>query len=234
MFGMFYYYDNGISLIIIVAILCVSLFANFRISMTFAKYSKILCKMTGKDASQLVLKQNDVTGVEFYKAQGYLSDHFDPRDNSISLSGNVYDKSTIAAIGVGAHEAGHAVQYASNYFPMKIRHFLVPITNFASQLSTPLVFIGLLLPVQYNFVVEIGIILFSLSVLFHIVTLPVESDASNRALIALENSGLLTTDELDGARKVLMAARFTYIAAIITSLLSLVRLILISENRKKR
>ena len=231
---MFFYYDSGITFGIMILILCVSLFANLRISMTFGKYSKIKCRLTGKGASELVLKQNDVHGVEFYRAQGYLSDHFDPRDNSISLSDSVYNMNSISAVGVGAHEAGHAVQYDKNYFPMKVRHFLVPITNFSAQLSTPLVFIGLMLPVQYNFVVEIGIILFSMSVLFHIVTLPVESDASNRALIALENSGLLTLDELNGAKKVLMAARFTYIAAIITSLLSLIRLILISENRKKK
>ena len=236
---MFYFYDyymysNRIYLFIIIAILGISLFANLRIMITFNKYSKIRCNLNGIKASKIVLNQNNVSGVEFYRAEGYLSDHFDPTNNSISLSGGVYEKNNISAVGVGAHEAGHAVQFAQNYFLMKLRHFFVPITNFSTLIATPLVCIGLMLPVQYDFIVNIGIALFSVSILFHMITLPVESDASNRALIALEDSGVLSQDELDGARKVLMAARFTYIAAIATSVLSLLRLILISQDRRKR
>lgn len=230
----YYMYSNKIYLFVAISILAISVFANLRIALTFSKYSKIKCNLTGIKSSEIVLKQNDVSGVEFYKAEGYLSDHFDPTSNSISLSGNVYNKNSISAVGVGAHEAGHAVQFAQNYFPMRLRHFFVPITNFSSQLATPLVFLGLILPVQYSFVIDIGIALFSISILFHMITLPVESDASNRALIALEDSGMLSQDELEGARKVLMAARFTYIAAIVISVLSLIRLILISQNRKRK
>lgn len=214
-----------------IVMLAISAFANFRINSTFRKYSKIKCNMNGFDSANVVLGQNYVDGVQFYRTHGYLTDHFNPRNNSISLSDGVYDQNSISAVGVGAHEAGHAVQMATNYFPMRLRHFLVPVTNLSSFLATPLVFLGLI--TVYDFLIEIGIILFSVSVIFHLVTLPVESDASNRALVALENSGKLTREELLGAKKVLMAARFTYIAAIITSVLSLIRLVAIS-NRKKR
>lgn len=214
-----------------IIIFSISMFANIRIQSTFRKYSKIKCRLSGYDASNLVLMQNDVSGVKFYKTQGNLTDYFDPRTNSISLSDGVYDEFNISAVGVGAHEAGHAVQMAKNYFPMKVRHFLVPLTNFCSALSMPLFFLGLIM--VYDFLMTFGIILFSVSVFFHIVTLPVESDASNRALVALEQSGRLSAEELKGARKVLMAARFTYIAAILTSLISLLRLIMLSNRRKK-
>ena len=216
----------------VVIILGISMFANIRIQSTFRKYSKVRCNMmSGYDSANLVLRQNGVSGIKFYKTQGYLTDYFDPRSNSISLSDGVYDEFSISAIGVGAHEAGHAVQAAKDYFPMKLRHFLVPITNFSSSLSMPLFFLGIVM--VYDFLINLGIILFSVSVIFHIVTLPVENDASNRALIALEQSGRLSSEEIKGARKVLMAARFTYIAAILTSLISLLRLILISNRRRK-
>ena len=215
----------------VMIILSISMFASIRIHSTFSKYSKIKCRLCGYDSANLVLNQNGVYGVKFYKTQGYLTDYFDPRSNSISLSDGVYDEFSISAIGVGAHEAGHAVQSAKGYFPMKLRHFLVPVTNFTSRLAMPVFFLGIMM--VYDFLIGIGIALFSVSVIFHIVTLPVESDASNRALIALEQSGRLSSEELQGARKVLMAARFTYIAAILTSLISLLRLILISNRRKK-
>ena len=214
-----------------ILVLAITIFAQLRIKLTFSKYSKIKCNFTGFDSANLVLNQNEVNGVQFYKSQGYLSDHFDPMDNSISLSGMVYNNNSISAIGVGAHEAGHAVQMAKDYFPMRLRHNLVPVTNFSSMLAMPLVFLGLI-SVQ-DFLINIGILLFSISVLFHIVTLPVESDASRRALLALEESGRLTEEELEGAKKVLMAARFTYIAAILTSVLSLLRLIMIANRRKR-
>ena len=215
----------------VMIILGISMFANIRIHSTFNKYSKMKCRLCGYDSANLVLNQNGVYGVKFYKTQGYLTDYFDPRSNSISLSDGVYDEFSISALGVGAHEAGHAVQYSKGYFPMKLRHFLVPVTNFTSMLAMPMFFLGILM--VYDFLMGIGIALFSVSVIFHIVTLPVESDASNRALIALEQSGRLSSEELKGAKKVLMAARFTYIAAILTSLISLLRLILISNRRRK-
>lgn len=210
----------------------ISLFAEFRIKSTFRKYSRVQCRMTGYDSANLVLCQNSVPGVKFYRVQGSLTDYFDPRSNSISLSDDVYSENSIAAVGVGAHEAGHAVQYHKSYLPMRIRHSIVPVVNFGSSLAMPLFFLGVVCNYN-NFLMILGIVLFSTSVIFHIVTLPVESDASNRALEALEQSGRLSSEELDGAREVLMAARFTYIAAILSSLVSLVRLILISNRKKK-
>lgn len=212
----------------------ISLISQWKIHHTFKKYSKIHCDMSGFESSNLVLRYNDVYNVEFHKTQGYLSDHFNPLDNSISLSDEIYNRKSISAAGVGAHEAGHAVQYSLGYFPMRLRSFLVPITNFSSQLASPLIFLGFLLPIQYNFVLDLGVMLFGFSVIFHIVTLPVESNASHRAVVALEQSGRFTSDELEGIRKVLSAARFTYIAAILTSFLSLMRLTLISSDRRKR
>ena len=215
----------------IIIIMGISLFAEFRIRSTFRKYSKIKCRMTGYDSANLVLCQNMISGVKFFRVQGSLTDYFDPRSNSISLSDDVYGESSIAAIGVGAHEAGHAVQYHRSYLPMRIRHAMVPVVNFGSSLAMPLFFLGVLC--VYDFLMILGIILFSTSLVFHVVTLPVESDASGRALEALEQCGRLSSEELDGVRSVLMAARFTYIAAILSSLVSLIRLVLISNRRRK-
>ena len=150
------------------------------------------------------------------------------------MSDSVYSSNSVAAVGVAAHEAGHAVQYANNYAPMKFRRVLVPITNIGSTLSIPLIFIGLLLPIQYDFIVNIGIALFSFAVLFQLVTLPVEFDASRRAITTLEQSGTLYDEELIGAKKVLSAAAMTYLAATFSAVMSLFRLILIAGNRRGR
>ena len=150
------------------------------------------------------------------------------------MSDSVYSSNSVAAVGVAAHEAGHAVQYANNYAPMKFRRVLVPITNIGSTLSIPLIFIGLLLPIQYDFIVNIGIALFSFAVLFQLVTLPVEFDASRRAIATLEQSGTLYDEELIGAKKVLSAAAMTYLAATFSAVMSLFRLILIAGNRRGR
>ncbi len=231
MYG-FYYYDLNYFIYMFIT-MAVSMYAHFKVQHTFKKYSKVRCMrgVTGKDAALEVLRQNNVTGVSVGRIRGNLNDHFDPRDNSISLSDVVYDKSSISAVGVAAHEAGHAVQHARGYFPIKIRQALVPISQFGSMLSMPLVFIGLLLPVQYNFIVNLGIILFSMAVLFQLVTLPVEFDASKRALKSLESTGILHSQELDEAREVLSAAALTYVAAAFTALLSLARLLLMTRRR---
>lgn len=216
--------------------LILSLYAQIKVNSTFAKYSKIKNSngLTGSEAAYKVLTQNGVTNVAVEHISGNLSDHFDPQTNIIRLSDSVYSSNSVAAVGVAAHEAGHAVQYANNYAPMKFRRVLVPITNIGSTLSIPLIFIGLLLPIQYDFIVNIGIALFSFAVLFQLVTLPVEFDASRRAIATLEQSGTLYDEELIGAKKVLSAAAMTYLAATFSAVMSLFRLILIAGNRRGR
>lgn len=229
----FYYFDYTYFLFMIPAFI-VSLYAQIKVDSTFKKYSNIKNTrgLTGAEAAKKVLIQNEITDVKIEYIPGNLNDHFDPRTNIIRLSGPVYDSTSVAAVGVAAHEAGHAVQYANGYTPMKIRKFLVPITNIGSTLSIPLIFIGLILPVQYDFIVNIGIALFSLAVLFQLVTLPVEFDASKRAIETLEQTDTLYGEELEGAKKVLKAAAMTYLAATFTAIMSLMRLILITGNRR--
>lgn len=228
----FYYYDYTYFIYMFIT-MAVSMYAHFKVQSAFNRYAKVRCMrgMTGAQAAEEVLKRHDVLGVSIGRIRGSLNDHFDPRDNSISLSDDVYGSTSISAIGVAAHEAGHAVQHAEGYAPIKIRKALVPISQFGSSLSMPLVFIGLLLPVQYSFIVNLGIILFSMAVLFQLVTLPVEFDASKRAIRSLESSGILEGEELDGARKVLSAAALTYVAAAFTSVLTLLRLLFIARRR---
>ena len=234
MYG-FYYFDYSYFLFMLPALI-LSLYAQIKVNSTFAKYSKIKNSngLTGSEAAYKVLTQNGVTNVAVEHISGNLSDHFDPQTNIIRLSESVYSSNSVAAVGVAAHEAGHAVQYANNYAPMKFRRVLVPITNIGSTLSIPLIFIGLLLPIQYDFIVNIGIALFSFAVLFQLVTLPVEFDASRRAIATLEQSGTLYDEELIGAKKVLSAAAMTYLAATFSAVMSLFRLILIAGNRRGR
>ncbi len=233
MYG-FYYFDYSYFWFMVPA-LVISLYAQFKVSSTFSKYSKVRNSrgLTGADAANRVLAQNGVTGVEVEHVSGDLNDHFDPRTNVIRLSDSVYSSTSVAAVGVAAHEAGHAVQHANGYAPMNIRKALVPVTNIGSTLSMPLIFIGLLLPVQYDFVVNLGIALFSLAVLFQVITLPVEFDASRRAIATLEQGGTLCGEELTGAKKVLTAAAMTYLAATFTAVMSLLRLLLIVAGRRR-
>ena len=234
MYGL-YYFDYSYFLFMLPALI-LSLYAQIKVNSTFAKYSKIKNSngLTGSEAAYKVLTQNGVTNVAVEHISGSLNDHFDPQTNIIRLSDSVYSSNSVAAVGVAAHEAGHAVQYANNYAPMKFRRVLVPITNIGSTLSIPLIFIGLLLPIQYDFIVNIGIALFSFAVLFQLVTLPVEFDASRRAIATLEQSGTLYDEELIGAKKVLSAAAMTYLAATFSAVMSLFRLILIAGNRRGR
>ena len=234
MYGL-YYFDYSYFLFMLPALI-LSLYAQIKVSSTFAKYSKIKNSngLTGSEAAYKVLAQNGVTNVAVEHISGSLNDHFDPQTNIIRLSDSVYSSNSVAAVGVAAHEAGHAVQYANNYAPMKFRRVLVPITNIGSTLSIPLIFIGLLLPIQYDFIVNIVIALFSFAVLFQLVTLPVEFDASRRAIATLEQSGTLYDEELIGAKKVLSAAAMTYLAATFSAVMSLFRLILIAGNRRGR
>lgn len=215
--------------------LIISLWAQIKVQTTFAKYSKIksLRNITGASAAHAVLQQNEVFNVKIQQIAGSLTDNFDPRNSTISLSQDVFSNDSVASIGVAAHEAGHAVQYAQNYSPMKLRSALVPVTQIGSTLAFPMIFLGLILPVQYSFVATIGIALFSLAVLFQIVTLPVEFDASRRAIATLEASGILNAEELDGAKKVLKAAAMTYLAATFSAIMNLLRILFLVNSRNR-
>lgn len=223
------YYDWTYALLIVAMIL--SMIISARVSSTYKKYAKQAAQsgLTAEQAAQRVLAANGVYGVGFARISGELTDNYNPKTNVISLSDSVYGKSSVAAIGVACHEAGHAVQHATGYGPVKLRVAMVPITNIGSSLAVPLFVIGLLL--DFMGLVYIGIALFSLSTLFQLVTLPVEFNASRRALAALDSHGLLSDDELKGAKKVLSAAALTYVAALATSALMLLRYISIAKRR---
>mgnify|MGYP001160405118 FL=1 len=231
----FYYFDYTYLLFLAPAII-ITMIAQIGVKTTFNQYSKVLNMkgLTGAASAQRVLEHGGSLLTQVQMTGGHLTDHFDPKTNIIRLSQSVYGSATVSAVGVAAHEAGHAVQYATGYGPIKFRTAIYPIVSIGSNLSMPLILIGLLLPVQYNFVVYIGIGLYSLSVLFSLVTLPVEFNASSRALRYLEETNSLTADELIGAKKVLRAAAMTYVASTFVALLSLLRLILIFGNRRGR
>ncbi len=212
----------------------IALWASFKVKSAFNKYSKVrnVRGLTGAKAAEAVLRQNGVGGVRIERVSGNLTDHYDPRTNVIRLSDSVYDSSTVAAVGVAAHEAGHAVQYAKSYAPIKLRAAIVPVCNIGSQLSLPLIILGSLLVMDV--LVTLGIALFSLSVLFQLITLPVEFNASRRAIDAINDGTLLDYDEVKGARKVLSAAAMTYVASLLQSLLILLYYINRYGNNRRR
>ena len=201
--------------------------AQHNVNSTFRKFSQVACRrgLTGAQAAELVLRGSGVQDVAVEFVQGHLTDHYDPRSNVIRLSSSVYGSSSVASVGVAAHEAGHAVQYAVGYGPIKLRAALIPVTQFGSAAAWPLVLIGLLFNNNTFFV--LGMVFFLLATLFQLVTLPVEFNASNRALAALSSSGILEQDEIPMARKTLSAAAMTYVAALAVSVAQLLRLLLI-------
>jgi len=209
-----------------------SIWAQFKVSSSFKIYSgkRTLKGITGAETAQHILKYAGVYDVKIEKVQGNLSDHFDPRTNVIRLSENVYDSVSVAAVGVAAHEAGHAIQYAFAYAPIKLRSAIIPITNIGSKLSVPLILLGMFFGMTG--LINIGILLFGTVVVFQLITLPVEFNASHRAVTILNESGLLTGDELTGSKKVLTAAALTYVGALALSLAQLIRLISISQRRR--
>lgn len=229
--GFYYFYDYSYFLFMFPALI-ISLYAQYKVSSTFKKYSKVrnLRNITGAEAARRVLFNSGINDVKIERVSGNLTDHFDPRTKVIRLSDSVYNSTSVSAVGVAAHEAGHAVQYEVGYAPIKIRGALIPVTQFGSTVSIPLLIIGLLFS-AYGWLVTAGIILFSFSVLFQLVTLPVEFNASRRAIEILDKTGLLYDEELKGARKVLSAAALTYLAAMITAVLTLLRLIFIFGRR---
>ena len=225
--------------VIVLPFVLLALWASANVNSTFKKYSKVRSSrhLTGAQAAQRVLSAGGAYGVRIERIHGNLTDHYDPRDNVIRLSDDVYDSTSVAAIGVACHEAGHAVQYAQNYVPIKIRAAIIPITNIGSKLAMPLILLGLLFSfgehISYGFVYA-GIACFGLSVLFQLITLPVEFNASRRAMQAISNGDLLTTDEQKGARKTLTAAALTYVAALAVALAQLLRLLVIFGGGNRR
>ena len=237
-----YYYGYGFDwtyLVIVLPCIILSMWASSSVNATFKKYSNVYSyrRITGAEAAQRVLSANGVHGVRIERVGGNLTDHFDPKTNVIRLSDSVYDSASVAAIGVACHEAGHAVQYAENYGPIKLRAAIIPVTNIGSKLAMPLILLGLLLSFLGTFsygLVYLGIACFGLSLVFQLVTLPVEFNASRRAMQAIEQGNILSEEEQRGARKALKAAAMTYVAATAVALAQLLRLIILFGGRRRR
>lgn len=227
-------YHSGYSIYLILMAVCFvfSLWAQASVNSAFRKYSRVATRrgLTGRQAAECVLRANGVSGIQFARIGGSLTDNFNPTTGVISLSSDVYDSTSVASVGVAAHEAGHAVQHAVGYGPIRLRMAIIPICSFGSRMSWPLLVIGL--AVGITPLIGLGVAFFALSTLFQLVTLPVELDASHRALAALRDGGLLTEDELPMARKTLTAAAMTYLAALATSIVQLLRLLAIFGNRR--
>ncbi len=229
----FFYGIDMTYIIYVLPALLLALWAQVNVKSTFAKYSKVASDggMTGRDAARLILDANGLHHVQVTHVQGELTDHFDPKANIIRLSDATYNAATAAAVGVAAHEAGHAVQYAQGYVPMKIRSAIIPATNIGSNLAIPLVLLGIVFSAPS--IAYIGVLLFALSVVFQLVTLPVEFNASRRAVAAIRESGRVSDEGVGAAKKVLTAAALTYVAALAVALGNLLRLITLA-NRSRR
>ena len=238
MYPMYYYGFDWTYVVLVLPCLLLSLWASANVNSTFKKYSSQFSRrhLTGAGAAQRVLFANGVRDVRIERVSGNLTDHYDPRANVIRLSDEVYGSTSTAAIGVACHEAGHAVQYAQEYAPIKLRAAIIPVTNFGSQLAMPLILLGLVLSAfgsMSDFLIYLGIACFGLSLVFQLVTLPVEFNASRRALAAIEDGQLLTDEELTGARKTLRAAALTYVAATAVALSQLLRLLTLFGGRRR-
>ena len=235
---MYFYGFDTYYLLLVLPCVILSLWASSSVKSTFRKYSGQLSvrHITGADAARRVLSANGVHDVRIERVAGELTDHYDPSANVIRLSNAVYDSTSTAAIGVACHEAGHALQYAQSYAPIKIRAAIIPVTNIGSKLAMPLIMLGVVLTflgsMSYLFI-YLGIIAFSLSLVFQLVTLPVEFNASRRAMEAIERAEILTAEERKGARKTLTAAAMTYVAATAVALAQLLRLIMIFGRRRR-
>lgn len=230
---MFYYYDGTYILVLIGVVL--SLLASAKVKSTFARYSRVrsYSGLTGREAAEQILHRNGIYDVQVIHIAGNLTDHYDPRNKTLALSDPVYNSTSVAAIGVAAHECGHAVQHDVGYLPLSIRGALVPVANFGSTLSWPLILIGLFINGQMSaMLINLGILLFTAAVLFQIVTLPVEFNASHRAVKALGTTGMLREDEVKGVRSVLTAAALTYVASAAAMILQLLRLLILTNGRR--
>lgn len=220
----YYYYDPTYMLIVISAL--ISLFAQFLVNSRFSKYSRVRSRsgMTGAQAAERILQSQGIYDVAIQRVSGKLTDHYDPRNKTLNLSDAVYASTSVAAVGVAAHECGHAIQHARGYAPLSFRSALVPVANIGSQLSWLFIILGIFFGGSHTLIM-IGILMFSAAVLFQLVTLPVEFNASGRALKLLSETGILQKDEVSDARKVLSAAALTYVAAATTAVLQLLRLL---------
>ena len=230
----YYYWDPTYILVVIGAVIC--MIASARVKGTFNKYSQLrsMSGMNGAQVAQRVLQAAGIYDVQVRHVSGSLTDHYDPRTKTVNLSDPVYNATSVAALGVAAHECGHAIQHAKSYAPLSIRSALVPIANFGSMLAWPVILIGLLFNTRSSgLIIDIGILLFSAAVLFQLVTLPVEFDASSRALVMLRTQGILADDELKYTRRVLKSAALTYVASAAAAILQLLRIILITNGRRR-
>lgn len=227
-------YIDPYYIILVIPALLLGVWAQYRVNSTFQKYSQVSGSQgcTGAMAAEMILRSNGITDVQVEHIAGNLTDHYDPTAGVIRLSDAVYGSRSIAAVGVAAHEAGHAVQYSVGYAPIKIRNFFVPVANIGSKVSIPLILLGVILSFQK--LISFGILLFAAVALFQLVTLPVEFNASNRALAVIQEQGLLADDEVSSARKVLSAAAMTYVAALISTVAQLLRLIGLYGDRGRR
>ena len=230
----YYYWDPTYILVVIGAVIC--MIASARVKGTFNKYSQLrsMSGMNGAQVAQRVLQAAGIYDVQVRHVSGSLTDHYDPRTKTVNLSDPVYNATSVAALGVAAHECGHAIQHAKSYAPLSIRSALVPIANFGSMLAWPVILIGLFFNIRSSgLIIDIGILLFSAAVLFQLVTLPVEFDASRRALVMLRTQGILADDELRYTRRVLKSAALTYVASAAAAILQLLRIILITNGRRR-
>lgn len=230
--GGFYYYGfDSLYLYLVVPAIIIAVWSQIKVKTTFSKYSALRCGITGAEAADAVLRANGITNVKIERVAGNLTDHYDPRTNVIRLSESVYGANNISAVGVAAHEAGHAVQYAKGYVPVKIRSVILPVCNLGSQLSLPLIIIGLIF--NFHILMRLGIIFFCAALIFQLLTLPVEFNASRRAVASVKDNGILTAEnDIKALRRVLSAAAMTYVAAMLVSLMQLIRLIAITGRKK--
>ena len=236
-YGYYYYFDPTWILVLIGAVIC--MIASARVKTTFSKYSTVRSRtgMTGAEAARRLLDSQGIYGVQILPVSGSLTDHYDPRDKTLKLSQSVYGSASVAAIGVAAHECGHAIQDEVGYTPLRLRTAFVPVANFGSSISMILIIAGLIFGARngsYSILVNLGILCFSLAVLFQLITLPVEFNASRRALVLLQENGILYQDEAAQTRKVLSAAALTYVAGALSAILQLLRLIILFGGRRDR
>ena len=229
--GLYYYGFDSLYLYLVVPAIIIALWSQIKVKTTFSKYSAYRTDISGADAARRVLELNGIRGVKIERVSGSLTDHYDPRTNTIRLSESVCNSYNISAVGVAAHEAGHAVQYAKGYFPIKLRSVILPVCNLGSQLSLPLLIIGLIF--NFYFLVKLGVIFFCAALIFQLVTLPVEFNASSHAVTALRDGAVLLGDnDVKYAKRVLSAAAMTYVAAALVSLAQLIRLIAITGKKR--
>ena len=225
------YFDPTYVLVLIGVVIC--MIASAKMNSTFNKYSRVRSHsgMTGREAAETILRRAGIYDVRVERISGNLTDHYDPRTKTLRLSESVYDSTSVAAVGVAAHETGHAIQHDVGYAPLALRSFFVPLANFGSRLAIPLILIGFIFSGGGSTLVTLGILFFSLSVVFTIITLPVEFNASRRAIRLLADDGFLDSDEIGGAKKVLSAAAMTYVAAAFAAIAQLLRLVAIFGRR---